>query len=298
MACGPGDALAFDLARSGRRAACAAPAAQLVLQYSLLVPGPAPRGAPPGSRCARELARREGRCVAWGVPSVWPVQPLPSSGRAKPTSPQPDDMCPSRPSSALLSYELRRFMRVLTAAAPLAATPAALYASCDADAVAALAVHKCLLKVQEDGVLVSMLGQAAARAVWVAPPGAAATRPACAPAAPLLPRGRDSSGWLPAGLHQRCARPAPTGHLPHHRTPLQRLARWSVHVNSLSSLSNPAHHTQAARQMLFDWLVLLTARVAELVGGRGAKASAQGAHPSRLTPALFAAARAHWASVH
>lgn len=53
VACGPDDALAFDLARSGRRAACAAPAAQLVLQYSLLVPGAAPPGAPPGSWCAR-----------------------------------------------------------------------------------------------------------------------------------------------------------------------------------------------------------------------------------------------------
>lgn len=47
-------------------------------------------------------------------------------------------------------------MRVLTAAAPLAANPAALYASCDADAIAALAVHKCLLKAQEADTLVSI----------------------------------------------------------------------------------------------------------------------------------------------
>lgn len=48
-------------------------------------------------------------------------------------------------------------MRVLTASAPLAETPAALYSSCDVEATACLAVHKCLLKAQEQGVLASRL---------------------------------------------------------------------------------------------------------------------------------------------
>jgi len=38
MACGTDDAFAFDLDRSRQRLACTAPAVQLVLQYSMLVP--------------------------------------------------------------------------------------------------------------------------------------------------------------------------------------------------------------------------------------------------------------------
>lgn len=38
VACSPYEAFTFDLARTSRRAACAAPAVQAVMQYSLLVP--------------------------------------------------------------------------------------------------------------------------------------------------------------------------------------------------------------------------------------------------------------------
>lgn len=56
--CAPDDAFAFDLDRSPQRLACGAPAVQLVVQYSVLLPAPTPEGGPPdGSRCAGLLAQ-------------------------------------------------------------------------------------------------------------------------------------------------------------------------------------------------------------------------------------------------
>lgn len=61
VGCGPEDAFAFNLGRTTQRAACAAPAVQLVLQYSMLVPAlPAAEGEAPGSRYALCCVARQG----------------------------------------------------------------------------------------------------------------------------------------------------------------------------------------------------------------------------------------------
>ena len=148
VACSPEDAYAFDLDRTAQRAACTAPAVQLVLQYSMLV---ARQGSADGSgKAAAPGSRWVQRCCL-ALALLLAATPCPIDPHISVLS----CCCPARVCFAWClrcrRFVLQRRMRIITAALPLATGPAQLFASCDGEATACLVVHKCLATAAEQG---------------------------------------------------------------------------------------------------------------------------------------------------